>query len=69
VSAAGRDGTSDKAEVCAKCVEAEPLAGHIVWTGPIRFKADGLSQFRRGTPVRAHACQACGRIELSLEST
>jgi len=65
---AGTDGKSGKSDPCAKCGEAKPVAGHIVWTGPIRFKPDGLSQFRRGTRVRAHACQACGHIALSLET-
>ncbi|MCZ6862460.1 MAG: hypothetical protein O7I42_19670 [Alphaproteobacteria bacterium] len=68
MSAASTDSTDKKADACAKCGEANPVAGHIVWTGPIRFKADGTSQFRRGTRVRAHACQACGHITLSLES-
>ena len=68
MSQAGPDGVNDKTEPCAKCGEADPVAGHIVWNGPIRFKADDASQFRRGTPVRAHACQACGHIALSLES-
>ena len=68
MSPASTDGKNDKIDACAKCGEANPVAGHIVWNGPIRFKADGASQFRRGTPVRAHACQACGHITLSLES-
>lgn len=67
MSVASTDGNSDKVDACAECGEANPVAGHIVWTGPIRFKPDGLSQFRRGTRVRAHACQACGHIALTLE--
>ncbi len=50
------DSTGEKGEERAKCGASGPVAGHIVWNGPIRFKADGTSQFRRGTPVRAHAC-------------
>jgi hypothetical protein len=52
---------------CAKCGAADLIAGTIVWNAPIRFKAKGASQFRRGTAVRAVACNACGHIELSLE--
>ena len=68
-SASGNGNTgSASADTCAKCGARGPVAGHIVWNGPIRFKADDASQFRRGTPVRAHACQACGHIALSLEA-
>ena len=52
---------------CAKCGAGELTDGHLVWNAPIRFKAEGASQFRRGTPVRAAACGACGHIEISLE--
>ena len=52
---------------CAKCGGTDVAAGHIVWNAPIRFKPEGMSQFRRGTPVAAFACQSCGHIELALE--
>jgi hypothetical protein len=52
---------------CAKCGAGDLIEGNLVWNAPIRFKAEGASQFRRGTPVRAVACNACGHIELSLE--
>ncbi len=52
---------------CAKCGAPDPIEGHIVWNAPIRFKAEGASQFRRGTKVAARACEACGHIELSLD--
>lgn len=52
---------------CARCGGGPLIDGYLVWNAPIRFKAEGASQFRRGTPVRAHACEACGHIELALE--
>jgi hypothetical protein len=58
---------SDDAGACAKCGADELTDGHLFWNAPIRFKAEGASQFRRGAPVRALACSACGHIELSLE--
>ncbi len=58
--------TGDGSPRCAKC-GGGTVAGHLVWNGPIRFKAEGSSQFSRGTPVRAQACTACGHIELALE--
>jgi len=54
---------------CAKCGTSGLVAGHIVWNAPIRFKADGASQFRRGKPVRAFACEACGHVELAVDSS
>jgi hypothetical protein len=54
-------------DTCAKCGAADLIEGNIVWNAPVRFKAKGASSFRRGTAVRAVACNACGHIELSLE--
>ncbi|MCW5770393.1 MAG: hypothetical protein KIT16_02060 [Rhodospirillaceae bacterium] len=54
------------ATACSRC-GGETEAGHLVWNGPIRFKAEEASGFSRGTRVRARACYACGNIDLTLE--
>ena len=55
-----------KVAVCIRC-GAPTVAGHAVWNAPIRFKPEGASQFSRGTPLRAVACEACGHVELLLD--
>ena len=53
-------------DVCARC-GGPTVAGHAVWNAPIRFKPEGASQFSRGTPLRAVACEKCGHVELLLD--
>jgi hypothetical protein len=55
-----------KKATCIRC-GGPTVSGHAVWNAPIRFKPEGASQFNRGTPLRAVACEKCGHVELLLD--
>lgn len=55
-----------KEATCSRC-GGPTVSGHAVWNAPIRFKPEGASQFSRGTPLRAVACEACGHVDLLLD--
>ena len=56
----------EKDAACSRC-GGPTVSGHAVWNAPIRFKPDGASQFSRGTPLRAVACEKCGHVDLQLD--